>query len=154
MTCHTILLAVAPSANELRGSLDTLAQRHTDIAHRGADLVLSWRRRFRKGTLPFRLVRLGGESNTLLRWRCAGAGCLPRGGRVELTELQDILVPLPDAVRGRIWDFERRRIEINHEYALLTYAHARLVDLERHRSALAQLRRLGAARNLDKAGRL
>lgn len=154
VTYGAILLAAAPSANEVRGSLDTLAQRRTDIVHRGADLVLNWRGRFRKGTLPFRLVRLGGESNTLLRWRCAGAGWLPRGGRVELPELQDILVPLPDAVRGRIWEFERRRIEINHEYALVTYAHARLVDLERHRAALAQLRLLGAARNFDNARRL
>lgn len=151
MSDGAVLLAVGPSANELRGSLDTLAQRRTDIARQGADLVLNWRGRFRKGTLPLGLVRLGGESNTLLRWRCTGAGCLPRGGRVELSEMQDLLVPLPDAVRTRILDFERRRIEINHEYALVTYALARLVDLERHRAALAQLRRLGAARNFDKA---
>lgn len=65
--------------------------------------------------------------------------------------MQDLLGALPEAVRGRILDFERRRIEINHEYALVAYAHARLVDLERHRAALARLRRLGAARNLDKA---
>ena len=134
---------VAPSANRLQGLEDELAQRRADLAHRGAALVSEWRQRFPKGTLPINLVRLGGESNTLLRWRSSGAGHQPRGGRIEVAEAHEIICTLPAPVRARILLFEQNRIALNYEYALVVYAQARLLDLERHRTALARLRRTG-----------
>lgn len=108
---------------------------------RGQALVVAWRQRFPKGSVPFTLIRLAGESNTLLRWRCSGAGCTPRGGRFELADRPDWLAALAPSVRSRILDFERDRITLNYEYALAVYVHARLLQLERHRLALGQLRR-------------
>lgn len=145
---------MAPSARETSELREHLAQQHAGLARRGAEVVRDWRQRFRKGVLPFGLVRLGGESNTLLRWRCTGAGCQPRGGRFELEQAGDLIAGLPAAVRARILDVEKVRIELNYRYALVAYALARLDDLERHRTALAQLRRSGAAANSDRSRRV
>lgn len=144
----------APSARDASELRDDLAQQRASLARSGAELVNDWRRRFRKGVLPFGLVRLGGESNTLLRWRCTGGGCSPRGGRFELEQAGDLITGLPPAVRARILDVEKARIELNYQYALAAYALARLDDLERHRTALAQLRRSGTAANSDRSRRV
>ena len=136
-----MLPATAPPQAELASLAGQLAQHTQALELRGQALVAEWRQRFPKGSLPFTLVRLAGESNTLLRWRCSGAGCMPRGGRFELADQPDWLAGLAPAVRSRILDFERDRVALNYEYALAAYAHARLVQLERQRLALAQLRR-------------
>lgn len=144
----------APSSRQVSELREHLAQQRASLARQGAELVRDWRQRFHKGVLPFSLVRLGGESNTLLRWRCTGAGCRPRGGRFELEQGGDLIAGLPVAVCGRILDFEKTRIEINYQYALATYGLARLDDLERRRTALAHLRRSGIAANSDRSRRV
>ncbi|MDE0855608.1 MAG: hypothetical protein OSA97_14420 [Nevskia sp.] len=137
----------APSSREVPELREYLAQRRVSLARQGAELVGNWRQRFGKGVLPFSLVRLGGESNTLLRWRCTGAGCNPRGGRFELEQARDVIARLPAAVRARILDIEKARIELNYQYALAIYGLFRLDDLERRRTALAHLRRSEIAAN-------
>jgi hypothetical protein len=133
---------VAPaSAALLHEAAERLAQRRVELAQRGAQLVRDWRRRFPKGSLPFHLVRLGGESHTLLRWRCTGAGCDPRGGRIELAEQAPVIASMSPAVRDRLLEAEQARITLNYEYAMASYALARLNDLARHREALGRLRR-------------
>jgi hypothetical protein len=117
-----------------------LAQQVQALEARGQALVAGWRQRFPKASLPLTLVRLAGESNTLLRWRCSGAGYVPRGGRFELADRPEFLAALAPAVRSRILDIEHDRIALNYEYALAAYAHARLLQLESHRLAVAQLR--------------
>jgi hypothetical protein len=135
-------LEVAPtSAALLHEAAERLAQRKLDLAQRGAQLVRDWCRRFPKGSLPFHLVRLGGESHTLLRWRCTGPGCAPRGGRIELADQAALIVGMGAAVRERLLEAEQARITLNYEYALASYALARLNDLSRHREALGRLRR-------------
>ena len=108
---------------------------------RGAGLTREWRQRFPKGSLPFTLMRLGGESNTLLRWRCSATSCRPRGARLELAQVRERITTLPAPVRGRVLQFEQARIELNYEYALVAYNLARLEDLDNHRTVLAGLRR-------------
>lgn len=118
-----------------------MAQRHRELAQGGAALARDWKRRFPKGSLPFTLAQLGGESNTLLRWRCSGKAFRPRGGRIELVQLREGIAALPAPVRARVLQFEQARIELNYEYALVAYHLARLEDLDRHRAVLAGLRR-------------
>lgn len=145
---------VAPPSSEISVTRNHLAQQQADLVRQGAEMVRAWLQRFPKGTLPFALVRLGGESNTLLRWRCSGAGCRPRGGRFELERVVDLIAGLPAAVRARILEVEKARIELNYRYAMTTYALARLDNLERHRIALAQLRRSGLPANSDRSRRV
>lgn len=133
--------AGVPPQAELGTLVEQLAQQRQGLEVRGQALVAAWRQRFPKGSLPFALVRLAGESNTLLRWRCSGEGCHPRGGRFELANQPDCVAALAPSVRSRIFEFERDRIALNYEYALAAYGQARLQDLDRHRQALGQLRR-------------
>jgi hypothetical protein len=132
-----------PAAAQTQLLLAELALRRAELAQRGAVLTREWKQRFPKGTLPFTLTRLGGESNTLLRWRCSGNGCRPRGGRIELAQLRDRIAALPPPARARVLQYEQARIELNYEYALVAYAQARLVDLDRRRAVLSGLRRSG-----------
>ena len=130
-----------PPAALTRLQLAALTQRRQELAQRGVGLAGEWKQRFPKGSLTFTLTRLGGESNTLLRWRCSGTACRPRGGRLELAQLQEDLAALPAPVRLRVLQFEQARIELNYEYALVAYQLARLEDLDKHRVVLAGLRR-------------
>lgn len=131
----------APPAALTRLQLAALTQRRQELAQRGAGLAREWKQRFPKGSLSFTLTRLGGESNTLLRWRCSGGACRPRAGRLELAQLREGLAALPAPVRVRVLQFEQARIELNYEYALVAYQLARLEDLDKHRVVLAGLRR-------------
>lgn len=143
MTRTDQVLAAAPPASQLRGVLDNLARQRQDLAHRGSALLLEWKERFPKGTLPLKLVRMGGESNTLLRWRCSGSAHQPRGGRIELADARMLIEDLSAPVRARILLVEQTRIALNYEYAVVVYAQARLMDVERHRASVSQLRRVG-----------
>lgn len=110
--------------------------------NQGLRLVQCWNEAFPRGALTFRLVRLGGESNTLLRWRSGAGGRQAAGRRFELIQARDIFATLPEPVRNRVLEIEQQRIAINHEYALAAYAGQQLRRLLSQRDALAQLRRL------------
>ncbi len=131
-----------PLAAQIQLRQAALARRRQELAQGGAALARDWKQRFPKGSLPFTLARLGGESNTLLRWRCSGSKAFrPRGGRIELAQLREGIAALPAPVRARVLQFEQVRIELNYEYALVAYHLARLEDFDRHRAVLAGLRR-------------
>lgn len=125
-----------------RELLHDLEQQRDQCAAEGVALVQRWAAAFPRGALVFRLVRLAGESNTLLRWRSCGGGRQVRGGRFELIDARDSFAALPDRVRVRVLEFEQRRIAINHEYAIAAYRVQRLRMLASQRQALAELRRL------------
>jgi hypothetical protein len=113
----------------------------------GVGLVQRWAEAFPASSLPFRLVRLHGESNTLLRWRrCVRKPHQARhGSRFELINDIPAFTALPVSVRSVILDFERRRIQINYEYATAAYRVQRLKALAAQHAALADLRRLHRA---------
>lgn len=121
----------------LRERLDDACQRRDQWAAEGMALVEQWHQAFPHGTIAFRLVRMTGESNTLLRWR---SDARVRGGRVELGDIPEALDALPSSVRRRVWRFEQQRIAINFEYAMAAYRAQRLDRLEAQRAALAALR--------------
>ncbi len=127
------------------GEADILRQfdeRRDRFENQGLTLVQCWNEAFPRSTLPFRLVRLGGESNTLLRWRSGARARESAGRRFELIQARDIFATLPEPVRKRVLEIEQQRIAINHEYALAAYAAQQLRRLMSQRNALAQLRRL------------
>lgn len=125
-----------------RELLCELEQRRDQFEAQGVALVQRWAAAFPRGALAFRLVRLAGESNTLLRWRSSGTAHHVRGGRFELIDVRDSFAALPDRVRAGLLEFEQRRIAINHDYAIAAYRVQRLQMLTSQRQALAQLRRL------------
>lgn len=125
-----------------RELLCELEQRRDQLGAEGVALVQRWATAFPRGALAFRLIRLAGESNTLLRWRSSGTAHGVRGGRFELIDARDSFVALPDRVRVRVLDFEQRRITINHDYAIAAYRAQRLQILAAQRQALAELRQL------------
>jgi len=123
--------------------LDELTQRRLTLEQDAQQLLARWRSSFSAGRLPFYLARLTGESLTLLRWRrtanTAGAG----GRRFELLDATDAtLREQSRAVQHAIFEIERRRIAINHDYALTAYEHARLIALPCQRRRLAEARKL------------
>jgi hypothetical protein len=122
--------------------LRQLDERRDRFENQGLTLVQCWNEAFPRGALPFRLVRLGGESNTLLRWRSGAGGRQAAGRRLELIQAMDVFAALPEPVRNRVLEIEQQRIAINHEYALAAYAAQQLRRLLSQRNALAQLRRL------------
>lgn len=109
----------------------------------GIALVQRWADTFQAGSLPFRLARIHGESNTLLRWRShSRLQGTARGGRFELMDDVHAFQALPASVRTAVLDFERRRIQINYEYATAAYRVQRIKALSSQHAALAELRRL------------
>jgi hypothetical protein len=125
-----------------RERLNELERQRDQLEAEGVRLVQRWGAAFPRGTVPFRLVRLAGESNTLLRWRSSGGGREVRGGRFELIDARALFVALQDRVRIRVLEFEQHRIAINHDYAIAAYRVQRLRMLAAQRQALAELRRL------------
>lgn len=126
--------------------LDELTQRRLVLEQNAQQLLARWRSLFSAARLPFYLARLTGESLTLLRWRrtarTSGAG----GRRFELLDATEAaLHEQSHAVRQAIFDIERQRITINHDYALTAYEHARLIELLRQRRRLAEARKLPGA---------
>ncbi|MEC9360191.1 MAG: hypothetical protein VX836_20260 [Pseudomonadota bacterium] len=121
--------------------LQELRQTQRDLVQQGLALIRQWNDTFPRGTTSFRLARLSGESNTLLRWRRTSDANRTRGHRFELVDQPTLLDALPEAVRPRVLDFEDRRIRLNYEHAIATYRMQRLQELLRRRDALAQLRR-------------
>lgn len=135
-----------PSGRAATGELRAaLAQRQAELVQAGISLVQRWDAAFPRRAMHVRLVRLAGESNTLLRWRCSAAARSVRGGRFELIDEADLLLRLPAAVRQRLLEIERERIELNFEYALIVYQYQRMTVLMQQRSALAELRALHKA---------
>lgn len=123
--------------------LDELTQRRITLEQDAQQLLARWRSSFSAGRLPFYLARLTGESLTLLRWRRTASTPGAGGRRFELLDATDAtLRDQSRAVRHAIFEIERRRIAINHDYALTAYEHARLIEL------LCQRRRLAEARKL------
>ena len=109
----------------------------------GIALVQRWADAFPAASLPFRLARIHGESNTLLRWRShSRQPGVPRGSRFELIDAASTFNTLPASVRSAVLDFERRRIQINYEYAVAAYRVQRIKALSSQHTALAELRRL------------
>lgn len=100
-----------------------------------------WAESFPRGTTGFRLARLAGESNTLLRWRKTAGDATAHGRRFELADDADLVVILPATARLRVLEFERCRIQLNYEHALVSYQIQRFTDLQRHHDALARLQR-------------
>lgn len=130
----------------LHEQLHDLEQRRQGHGTEGMVLVQRWAQAFPRGTIPFRLVRLYGESNTLLRWRSSGKAWPVRGGRFELAAMQGQFLQLPDTVRARVLDFEQSRTRINYDYAITAYLAQRARALSEQRQALAELRRLHRAK--------
>lgn len=122
--------------------LHELQQQRDALAAEGLCLVQRWAATFPRGALAFRLVRLSGESNTLLRWRSNGRAAIPRGARFELIDAQDLVASLPQRARELLLDIEQQRIAINHGYAVAAYRARRLEMLLAQRDALARLRQL------------
>jgi hypothetical protein len=106
-------------------------------------LVHRWADAFPPGSLPFRLARVHGESNTLLRWRRCARRPSPakHGSRFELIDDPVAFDALPASVRAVVLDFERRRIQINYDYAIAAYRVQRIKTLSSQHAALAELRR-------------
>jgi hypothetical protein len=131
----------------------SLAEAQRDWEHRsnqhlaaGIALVQRWADAFPGGSLPFRLARIHGESNTLLRWRShSRQQGTARGSRFELIEAASAFNALPASVRTVVLDFERRRIQINYDYAVAAYRVQRIKALSAQHMALAELRRLHRA---------
>lgn len=128
----------------------SLAEALRDWEHRadqhlaaGIALVQRWCDAFPNASLPFRLARVHGESNTLLRWRSHSRqqGAV-RGARFELIDAASSFDALPASVRTVVLDFERRRIQINYDYAVAAYRVQRIKALSNQHMALAELRRL------------
>ncbi len=123
--------------------LDELTQRRLTLEQDAQQLLARWRSSFSVGRLPFYLARLTGESLTLLRWRRTASTPGVGGRRFELLDASEAaLHEQPSAVRHAIFEIERRRIAINHDYALTAYEHARLIELLRQRRRLAEARKL------------
>lgn len=123
--------------------LDDLTQRRYGLEQAALELIEGWRSAFARGSLPFYLTQLSGESLTLLRWRRAATTTGAGGRRFELMDtVETSLHAQPVAVRRLVFDFERRRIAVNYEYALTAYEQHRLTDLLRQRHRLAQARKL------------
>jgi hypothetical protein len=109
----------------------------------GVALVQRWGNAFPAGSMPFRLARIHGESNTLLRWRShARSQNAARGSRFELIDSAAVFRDLPEPVQAVVLDFERRRIQINYDYAIAAYRVQRMKAVSAHHTALAELRRL------------
>lgn len=126
--------------------LDELSQRRLVLEQDAQQLLASWRSGFSAGRLPFYLARLTGESLTLLRWRRTASTPGAGGRRFELLDAPGAtLHEQPHAMRQAIFEIERRRITINHDYALTAYEHARLIELLRQRRRLAEARKLPGA---------
>lgn len=126
--------------------LDELTQRRMTLEQEAQQLLTRWRSSFSAGGLTFYLARLTGESLTLLRWRRAASTPGAGGRRFELLESNEAaLHEQPGAVRQAIFEIERRRIAINHDYALTAYEHSRLIELLRQRRRLAEARKLPGA---------
>ncbi len=126
--------------------LDELAQRRLTLDQNAQKLLAHWRSSFSASRLPFYLARLTGESLTLLRWRRTASTSGAGGRRFELLDSTDAtLQEQPHAVRQAIFEIERQRIAINHDYALTAYEHARLIELLRQRRRLAEARKLPGA---------
>lgn len=123
--------------------LDELTQRRLALEQDAQQLLSRWRSGFSTGRLPFYLARLTGESLTLLRWRRTASTPGAGGRRFELMETTEVVLhEQPRATRQAIFEIERRRIAINHDYALTAYEHARLIELLRQRRRLAEARKL------------
>ena len=123
--------------------LDELTQQRMALEQDAAQLLARWRSNFSTARLPFYLARLTGESLTLLRWRRTASTPGAGGRRFELLDATEAaLREQPSAVRQAIFEIERRRIAINHDYALTAYEHARLIELLRQRRRLAEARKL------------
>lgn len=126
--------------------LDELTQRRLLLEQNAQQLLARWRSRFATMQLPFYLARLTGESLTLLRWRRTASTSGAGGRRFELLDASDAtLQEQPRAVRQAIFEIERKRISINHDYALTAYEHGRLIELLRQRRRLAEARKLPGA---------
>ena len=123
--------------------LDELTQQRMALEQDAQQLLARWRSSFSAAGLPFYLARLTGESLTLLRWRRTASTPGAGGRRFELLDATEAaLREQPSAVRQAIFEIERRRIAINHDYALTAYEHARLIELLRQRRRLAEARKL------------
>lgn len=128
---------------QLLQRLDELTQHRQALEQIAVELIENWRSTFHAGALPFYLTRLTGESLTLLRWRRAATTAGVGGRRFELMEADDpSLRTQSPTVCKTLFEFERRRIAINHDYALTAYELARLADFVRQRRRLAQARKL------------
>lgn len=128
---------------QLLQRLDELTQDRRALEQIAVELIDYWRSTFQTGALPFYLTQLTGESLTLLRWRRAATTAGAGGRRFELMEADEAsLRTQAPTVRKTLFEFERRRIAINHDYALTAYELARLSDLLRQRRRLAQARKL------------
>lgn len=126
--------------------LDELTQRRLALEQDAQQLLARWRSGFSAARLPFYLARLTGESLTLLRWRRTASTPGAGGRRFELLDATEAaLSGVTSAVRQAIFEIERRRIAINHDYALTAYEHARLIELLRQRRRLAEARKLPGA---------
>lgn len=129
-------------ANQTEALRDWEQRRQEQLAA-GLTLVQRWVDTFPVRSVRFRLVRLAGESNTLLRWRrCARVQNAPHGSRFELADDPTVLLALPKSVRTVVLDYERRRLAINYDYAIAAYRVQRLRALQTLQAALAELRRL------------
>jgi hypothetical protein len=106
----------------------------------GRRLAQQWTAAF-PTAMPIRLVRIAGESNTLLRWRCSTSTRAVVGGRFELIDELPLIQSLPESVQHRLLDFESSRIQLNFDYAMTLYQSKRLADYHRHVLALGDLRR-------------
>lgn len=123
--------------------LDTLTQDRQVLEQDAHELLARWRSAFPAGRLPFYLARLTGESLTLLRWRRTASTPGAGGRRFELLDAAETaLREQPPAVRQAVFEFERRRVTINFDYALSAYERDRLIELLRQRRRLAEARKL------------
>ena len=126
--------------------LDELTQQRLTLEQDAQQLLARWRSSFSARRLPFYLARLTGESLTLLRWRRTASSSGAGGRRFELLDATEAaLREQPSAVRHAIFEIERRRVAINHDYALTVYEHTRLIELLRQRRRLAEARKLPGA---------
>ncbi|MGQ0700579.1 MAG: hypothetical protein ACT4PZ_20355 [Panacagrimonas sp.] len=123
--------------------LDMLTQRRQMLEQDAHELLAHWRSAFPPGRMPFYLARLTGESLTLLRWRRAASTPGVGGRRFELLESAETVVrDQQPGARKALFEFERRRMTINYDYALSVYEHGRLTELLRQRRRLAEARKL------------
>lgn len=126
--------------------LDDLTQQRQVLEQHAQQLLARWRSSFSAARLSFYLARLTGESLTLLRWRRKASTPGAGGRRFELLDVTEVVLhEQPSALRHAIFEIERRRITINHDYALTAYEHARLIELLRQRRRLAEARKLPGA---------
>lgn len=123
--------------------LDMLTQRRQALEQDAHELLARWHSAFPSRQMPFYLARLTGESLTLLRWRRAASTPGAGGRRFELLDAAETAVrDQPPAIRKSLFEFERRRVTINYDYALSAYEHDRLTELLRQRRRLAEARKL------------